>query len=440
MTSDRELADLLPVALDAATVATDLIRTRRPTTVIEKSDRDLVSDVDIAIERAVRDMLRKATPDIAFLGEEEGGPDDPATGWVWTLDPIDGTSNYSRRVPLCATSLALLQDGKPVLGVIDAPLLAERYHATEGHGAWTGDRQMHTSTTAHLHDAIVAVGDYATGSGASRKNETMLATTVQLTSRVHRIRMLGTAALDLAWLADGRLDASITLSNLPWDMAAGIIIAREAGAVVVDVDGTPHTMRSAATIGAAPALLAQLLPLLQAVGPPDSREALVSPYAALDAILGRARHLIYDFDGVISESAADLASAAPVPYVHEALAATRDSGRVVAIVSRSPRPAVSTWLDRHGLDSYTGHIKTTSEPTASAGQLAADVITDMGATADNTAIVTINPERADTPGVPVISYTPAPDSSGPPTSSSRDCAISSLADLTLRLRARPLHA
>jgi myo-inositol-1(or 4)-monophosphatase len=442
MTASPDLADLLPVALDAATVAADLIRTRRPTTVTEKSDRDLVSDVDVAIERAVRGMLREATPGIAFLGEEEGGTDDPTTGWVWTLDPIDGTSNYSRRVPLCAASLALLQDGKPVLGVIDAPLLAERYHAAEGHGAWTGDRKMRASSTASLHDAIVAIGDYATGTGAGRKNETMLATTVQLTSRVHRIRMLGTAALDLAWLADGRLDASITMSNIPWDMAAGVIIAREAGAEVVDADGTPHTMQSAATIGASPRLLAQLLPLLQAAAPPDTRQTLGSPSATLDAILGRARHLIYDFDGVISEPASDLADAAPVPYVHEALAATRDSGRVVAIITDQPLSAVSTWLDKHGLDSYTRHITTTSARSASARHDSysplADAISDLGATAANTAIVAVSPERAHGAGIAVITYVPGSDDHDHATSGSPDCPIASLADLTLRLRARPM--
>jgi myo-inositol-1(or 4)-monophosphatase len=209
----------------------------------------------VAIERAIRGYLHDTTPDIGFLGEEEGGTTDLGTGWLWTLDPIDGTSNYAHRVPLCAASLALLHDGRPVLGVIDAPFLAERYYAVEGHGAWAGTRRMTASTTASLRDAIVAIGDYATGAQASRKNETRLAATIQLTPRVHRIRMLGTAALDLAWLADGRLDASITLGNDPWDVAAGVIIAREAGAMVVDADGSPHTLHSAATIAASASLV-----------------------------------------------------------------------------------------------------------------------------------------------------------------------------------------
>jgi hypothetical protein len=232
------------------------------------------------------------------------------------------------------------------------------------------------------------------------------------------------------------------MSNIPWDMAAGIIIAREAGAEIVDTDGTSHTMQSAATIGANPRLLAQLLPLLQAAAPPGNRETLVSPYAALDAILGRARHLIYDFDGVISEPAADLANAAPVPYVHEALAATSDSGRIVAIISRQPRSAISSWLDQHGLDRYAGHIATMPVRPASdsqdADRLVADVITDIGATTVDTAIITANPEWAVNFGVPMITYTAAPDSKRHTTSSAAGSAVRSLADLTLRLRARPL--
>jgi hypothetical protein len=108
----------------------------------------------------------------------------------------------------------------------------QRRPAAEGHG------------TTSLRDAIVAIGDYAVGHRADRQNELRLAATIQLTPRVHRIRMLGTAALDLAWVADGRLDASITLDNNPWDTLAGVLLAREAGARVVDADGSPHDLHS----------------------------------------------------------------------------------------------------------------------------------------------------------------------------------------------------
>ena len=212
---------LLPVALQAAGIAADMMRTGRPAQVTEKHDRDLVSDVDLAIERQVRAHLAEATPDIGFLGEEEGQTGGQAEGWLWTLDPIDGTSNFAHGIPLCATSLALLHDGRPVLAVINAPFLGLRYHALDGHGAHAGEHRMSASSTDRLKDAVVAVGDYATGPRADHKNQQRLALTIQLAPRVHRVRMIGSAALDLAWVAEGRLDAAIMLVNKPWDTAAG---------------------------------------------------------------------------------------------------------------------------------------------------------------------------------------------------------------------------
>jgi myo-inositol-1(or 4)-monophosphatase len=258
-----DLGELMSIALTAADAARRIVHASGPAVITEKADRDLVSDIDVAIEREVRGYLRQVTPDIEFLGEEEGGDGDPGTGWRWVLDPIDGTSNFAHGIPLCATSLALVHDGHSVLGVIDVPFLAQRYHAVESGGAWNGARRLAVSATASLREAIVATGDYATGHGADRQNQAQLAVTSRLIPRVHRIRMLGTAAIDLAWLAEGRLDASITLTNPPWDMAAGVIIAREAGAMVVDIDGSPHSLRSAATIAAAPQLIPQILPLVR---------------------------------------------------------------------------------------------------------------------------------------------------------------------------------
>jgi myo-inositol-1(or 4)-monophosphatase len=258
-----DLGELMSIALTAADTARRIVHASGPAVITEKADRDLVSDIDVAIEREVRGYLRKATPDIEFLGEEEGGNGDPGTGWRWVLDPIDGTSNFAHGIPLCATSLALVHDGHSVLGVIDAPFLAQRYHAVEDGGAWNGDRRLSIRTTTSLRDAIVAIGDYATGHDPDRQNHAQLAVTSRLIPRVQRIRMLGTAAIDLAWLAEGRLDASITLTNPPWDMAAGVIIAREAGAMVVDNDGSSHTLRSSATIAAVPHLIPQVLPLVR---------------------------------------------------------------------------------------------------------------------------------------------------------------------------------
>jgi len=498
---------LLPIALRAADIASELIRTRAPASVTEKSDRDLVSDVDLKIERAVRGYLHEATPDIGFLGEEEGQSGDPGTGWLWTLDPIDGTSNFAHGLPLCAISLALLRDGRPVLAVIDAPFLGERYHAVEGKGAYARTRPLKSSTTTRLRDAVVAIGDYATGDGADRKNELRLAATIQLTPRVHRIRMLGTAAVDLAWVADGRLDASITLSNKPWDTSAGVLIAREAGATVTDAHGNPHDLNSAATIAAAPALISQLIPLIQAAdltAPQDAQVGFASPYKELDEILSQARHLIFDFDGpvcdltaamppraveqlrgILSADTADLPAAIaaisdpveiiaqavaispalaaridaqltnlevaaaraarPAAYVHEALAACRDSGRTPAVISRHSGQAVSSYLDQHGLADQArdvtpvatfppGHLQTMTH-------LLEDAIHALGAMPAECALITATEAGIDTAcgiGAHAIGYATTPALAERLTAAGAGTTIPSLADLTLRLRARPL--
>lgn len=257
-------ASLLPVALEAIDIASDLMRTRVPGLLTNKGDRDMASEMDYAIERIIRDHLRNKTPDIAFLGEEEGvtaGND--STELLWALDPVDGTANYVRGIPMCGISLGLIHKNRPIVGVIDLPFLRTRYHAAQHTGAYQGDRRLQVSMTSNLQDAIVAIGDYAVGKDADTKNKLRFALTERLAASVQRIRMLGTAALDLAWVADGKLDASITLSNKPWDTAAGVLIAREAGAIVIDTDGTDHTFFSTATIAITPNLSSQLNILIQ---------------------------------------------------------------------------------------------------------------------------------------------------------------------------------
>ncbi|MFA1548809.1 inositol monophosphatase [Actinomadura chokoriensis] len=239
---------LLPVALKAAEIASDLVRTRVPGLLTAKGDRDMASEVDYAVERAVRDYLNERTPDIAILGEEEGITGDTTGELLWAIDPVDGTANFVRNIPLCGFSIGLIQRGRPVVGVIDLPFLGTRYHAAQHTGAYLGDRRIQASMTTDLKDAIVAIGDYAVGEGAEAKNRQRIALTERLAAKVQRVRMLGSAAIDLAWVAEGKLDATITLSNKPWDTAAGVIIAREAGAKVTDQDGIDHSFESQATI------------------------------------------------------------------------------------------------------------------------------------------------------------------------------------------------
>ncbi len=252
---------LLPIAERAVSIASEIIRTKAPGAVTAKGDRDMATEVDYTVEHAVQEFLARETPEIGFLGEEEGVVHSGG-GLMWALDPVDGTANFLHGIPLCGVSLGLIDKDTPIIGVIDLPFLDLRYSAAENVGASANGSAIRVSDARELQSAIVAIGDYAVGENADERNRPQLALTRELAARVQRIRMFGSAAIDLAWVADGRIDANIMLSNNPWDTAAGVIIAREAGATVVDLDGSPHSMSAHATIAASPKLVADLVELI----------------------------------------------------------------------------------------------------------------------------------------------------------------------------------
>ncbi|MFF5082083.1 inositol monophosphatase family protein [Actinoplanes sp. NPDC000266] len=236
------------------------MRTMQPGLLTAKGDRDMASEVDYAVEDRVRTFLAEHTPEIGFLGEENG-PSGTADGPTWALDPVDGTVNFVHGSPLCAISLGLITENRSVIGVIDLPFLGNRYSAAEGNGAHADGNPIRVSTTRRVSDAVVAIGDYAVGDGAAEKNRARFALTQRLAENVQRIRMHGSAAIDLAWLAAGQVDAVVMLANKPWDTAAGVVIAREAGALTADRDGSAHSFESSATIAANPNLLRAILDL-----------------------------------------------------------------------------------------------------------------------------------------------------------------------------------
>lgn len=260
-----DLSELVTIAQQAVGLGYDLVRNTTPIEIRHKGDRDVVTEVDLAVEQQVRTFLGRMTPDIGFLGEEEGDRSVLETDQdVWILDPVDGTSNFAHGVPLCAISLALVRRGEPVVAAIVAPKFGLRYYAAKGQGVVGNDGRLQVSTTTDLAEAIVSIGDYAVGPNATEKNKQRIQLTALLAERVERVRMFGSAALDLAWVAEGRTDATVILSNDPWDTAAGVLIAREAGASVVDAAGVHHGLSSAETIAAGPALIAPLLSLVEA--------------------------------------------------------------------------------------------------------------------------------------------------------------------------------
>jgi myo-inositol-1(or 4)-monophosphatase len=229
---------------------------------IAKGDRDYASRVDFQIEDSIKAALALAPHAIPFLGEERGG--ELGAPLLWVLDPVDGTTNFIKGSPLCAISLALLSGGQPIFGIVDVPLLGERYVARAGGGAYLNGGRLHMGDAHRLADVVVGMTDFAVADDRFVENPIHLELLSALATRALGVRVHGSAALDLAWLAAGRLGASLMLSNRAWDVSAGVLLAREAGGLAYDRDGSEHGLGSRFTIASMRGLKGPILELLPA--------------------------------------------------------------------------------------------------------------------------------------------------------------------------------
>ncbi|MDT8915125.1 inositol monophosphatase family protein [Amycolatopsis sp. PS_44_ISF1] len=262
MSSAPDLTAALPVAHAAIDLAVEHVLSHPPRAIRYKGDRTPVSEVDESVEQLVRQRLTiRAHHDIGFVGEETGPFGNRDTYWV--LDPIDGTINHHHANPLCAIALGLIHQDQPVLGVTALPFLGHRYWAAHGHGAHRDDGPVSASSSAALNTALVGLSDYGSGPDDGLRDVLCAAVDHELTARAQGLRRYGSSALDLVWVADGTLDACVLLGNHTWDTAAGAVIAREAGALVLDADGSPHTTRSRCAIAMTPKLRDDMLPLMR---------------------------------------------------------------------------------------------------------------------------------------------------------------------------------
>lgn len=253
------MVDLKQLMITAADAADKLMREglNQSHQIHLKGERDFALSVDLEVEQKVKSIL--ASSDIPVLGEEFAWQGDQQSDRFWVVDPVDGTVNYAHGIPLCGVCIALVENNQPILASISLPFLDERYLAEAGCGATLNGNTIAVSSCGLLNDAIVALGDFAVGKNAETKNRLRLSLVQTLSPNVMRIRMLGSAAVQLAWLAAGRLDASIILSNNAWDVQAGVLIAREAGAQVFDGDGSQHSTASSYTMASTAGIKNDLL-------------------------------------------------------------------------------------------------------------------------------------------------------------------------------------
>lgn len=207
--------------------------------VVEKQQMDFVSEVDRLAEAEIIKELRRAYPDHAILGEESGAIGKGPMQWV--IDPLDGTHNYLRGIPHFCVSIGLLEKGVPTYGVVFDPLRDELYTASKGDGAYLNDRRIRVSKRDDLGGAMIATGfPYRQRAHLGPQ----LDMTRAILGQAEDIRRSGSAALDLAYTAAGRYDGYFEIGLKPWDMAAGVLLVREAGGRYCDFagrDGIPES-------------------------------------------------------------------------------------------------------------------------------------------------------------------------------------------------------
>lgn len=229
--------------------------------VSKKGPGDFVTQADLRAERTLRDELIRVRPTYGLLMEEAGEIAGADTSNRWIVDPLDGTSNFMHGIPHFAISLALERDRQVFAGVVYNPVTDELYWAEKGIGAFLNGRRLRVSGRTELADAMVMTGiPHSTQVRAER----YLPLLGQVMPKVAGVRRFGAAALDLAWVASGRADAFWELGLSPWDIAAGLLIVREAGGDVTDTAGGPGIMESGDILASNGTLHRPLLALLAA--------------------------------------------------------------------------------------------------------------------------------------------------------------------------------
>lgn len=263
---------LLGVAMTAAELGGEVLRRHfralAPDEVSEKARNDYVSAADRASEEVIAAFLRRETPEFGLLAEETGASG--ATGTRWVVDPLDGTSNFIHSFPHFAVSVALVEDGRVLVGAVYDPMRDEMFSASRGAGAWCNGRRLSVTGRPGLAGGFVTTGFPFR---MHRLLDLYLIVFHDVFLRVAAIRRPGAAALDLAHTAAGIFDGFFEFCLSEWDIAAGALLVREAGGVVTNLDGTSGIFEHGNVVAATPGVHRELLELVRS----HCREADVHP-------------------------------------------------------------------------------------------------------------------------------------------------------------------
>lgn len=225
---------------------------------------DLVTEADTGAERAVLAVLEDETPSFGILAEESGRLQPGRSPLEWCVDPLDGTTNYAHRYPFFGTSVGLTWRGAPLLGALAVPALDQLYWAAPGLGAWCNAERLQVSDCQDLAQALLVTG-FAYDRHTRLDNN--YAEFAWFTHRTRGVRRGGAAAVDLAFVAAGRLDGYWERGLSPWDLAAGVVLVEQAGGVVCAYDGSPARLADGRLIACTPGLQQALIAGLAACKP-----------------------------------------------------------------------------------------------------------------------------------------------------------------------------
>ncbi len=240
-------------ALEAARIIMDAFGWRQEVRV--KGRGNFLTETDLAAERAVLAVLREEYPEHELLAEETAG-EPRGEGWMWVVDPLDGTHNFSRGIPYFAFNIALCHRREPLLGLTYAPATGDEFFAQKGEGLTVNGQPAHASAAERLGDCVLGVDLGYEDARAARMLE-LLAEVWP----VQGVRVMGSAALGLAYAACGRYDLFMHYFLYPWDVAAGIVLVGEGGGAVLDRDGGPASIDSEGVVAGAPKAVEELLSL-----------------------------------------------------------------------------------------------------------------------------------------------------------------------------------
>jgi myo-inositol-1(or 4)-monophosphatase len=257
------LAELMPEVLRISRQAGDFIRTQvglvQSGDIIEKDRNSLVSYVDKTAEKMLVEGLSTLVPGAGFVTEEDTIVNTRAE-YTWVIDPLDGTTNFLQEIPVFSVSVALAHHSEPVLGCVIDIMQRQAFYAWRGGGAWLDEKSIRTSHKSELSEAIIATGfPYYAPDNMARLTDIFM----HFITHARGVRRLGSAALDLAYTACGRFDAFYETTLNSWDIAAGVILIREAGGIVTDFSGGDKFVSTAQLVASNGFLHEKILQMLR---------------------------------------------------------------------------------------------------------------------------------------------------------------------------------